>query len=96
MTDHFPRVFFLFGAVNQFDPSSGDVKARAGALFRFIEHRKTLGPDNQLVTHLGDNPDPALRANREVPREQWRDGEFIAPHSAAWDSSAACPAAVRW
>jgi sugar lactone lactonase YvrE len=46
-----------------------------------------LGPDNQLVTQLGDNPDPALRARNDVPKESWRDGEFLSPHSAAWDSS---------
>src|SRR5262245_16779947 len=42
--------------------------------------------DNRLVTHLGDNPDPQKRANNKVPREQWNDGEFIAPHCARWDA----------
>lgn len=41
--------------------------------------------NNKLITHLGDNPDPAKRANNKVPREQWADGEFIAPHCAHWD-----------
>ena len=45
-----------------------------------------LDGDNQLVTQLGDNPDPSLRAVNGVPRESWVDGEFLAPHSAAWDA----------
>jgi len=44
-----------------------------------------LGPDNQLVAQLGDQPDPAKRANNGVPKEQWAQGEFLAPHAAAWD-----------
>ncbi|TAH35567.1 MAG: hypothetical protein EYC70_12990 [Planctomycetota bacterium] len=40
---------------------------------------------NQLVTHLGDNPDEGKRAQNGVPREQWKDGEFISPHCAHWD-----------
>lgn len=44
-----------------------------------------LGADNQLVAQLGDQPDPAKRANNGVPREQWAAGEFLAPHAAAWD-----------
>ena len=41
---------------------------------------------NELVTHLGDNPDPSLRAQNGVPRDKWKDGEFISPHSAVWDA----------
>ena len=40
---------------------------------------------NELVTHLGDNPDESLRAVNGVPREQWVDGLFLTPHSAVWD-----------
>jgi len=42
--------------------------------------------NNKLITHLGDNPDPKKRANNGVPRDQWVDGEFIAPHCARWDA----------
>jgi hypothetical protein len=41
-----------------------------------------LDRDDRLLAHLGDNPDPKLRAQNGVPRERWRDGEFISPHSA--------------
>lgn len=40
---------------------------------------------NRLVMHLGDQPDPSLRAENGVPREKWRDGVFMAPHSAHFD-----------
>lgn len=46
-----------------------------------------LDGENRLVAQLGDNPDPALRAENGVPRERWNDGEFLAPHSAAWDKT---------
>jgi len=45
-----------------------------------------LDSDNQLVCHLGDNPDPDKRAKNGVPSDQWKDGEFISPHCARWDS----------
>jgi len=45
-----------------------------------------LDGENELVVHLGDNPDPALRAQNGVPPEKWKDGEFISPHCANWDS----------
>jgi len=40
-----------------------------------------------LIGHLGDNPDPAKRANNGVPPAEWKDGEFVAPHCANWDSN---------
>jgi hypothetical protein len=39
-----------------------------------------------LVAHLGDNSDPAKRARNDVPPADWRDGEFVSPHCANWDS----------
>ena len=39
-----------------------------------------------LVGHLGDNPDPNKRAHNDIPVEDWRDGEFVSPHCANWDS----------
>ncbi|HVS08846.1 MAG TPA: 6-bladed beta-propeller [Planctomycetota bacterium] len=46
-----------------------------------------LDRENRLVCHLGDNPDPAKRAQNGVPREQWKDGEFLSPHCARWDAA---------
>ncbi|MBL9076495.1 MAG: peptidase [Planctomycetes bacterium] len=48
-----------------------------------------LGADGQLVVHLGENPDPALRATNQVPRGQWRDGLFLAPHAVCVDRDGA-------
>ena len=45
--------------------------------------------DDRIVAHLGDNPDPAKRAVNGVPPEQWRVGEFLAPHGATWDAAGA-------
>ena len=41
---------------------------------------------DQILTHLGDNPNEALRAQNGVDKDQWQDGIFISPHSARWDS----------
>ncbi|MBK8979655.1 MAG: hypothetical protein IPM29_27465 [Planctomycetes bacterium] len=45
-----------------------------------------LDEKNELVCHLGDQPDAALRAQNGVPREKWQDGVFLSPHGAAFDS----------
>lgn len=45
-----------------------------------------LDAKNQVIAHLGDNPDESLRAQNGVPREKWRDGEFLAPHCATFDA----------
>lgn len=46
-----------------------------------------LDRENELVTHLGDNPDRNQWAQNDVPREAWREGLFLAPHHAAWDAA---------
>jgi DNA-binding beta-propeller fold protein YncE len=40
-----------------------------------------------LVCHVGDNPEPKLRAQNGVPRAQWKDGEFLSPHGIAVDAT---------
>jgi DNA-binding beta-propeller fold protein YncE len=44
-----------------------------------------LDREGELLLHLGEQPDPAKWANNGVPPEEWREGEFIAPHYALWD-----------
>ena len=44
-----------------------------------------LGKDDKLVVHLGDNPDPKLRAQNGVPRDKWQDGVFLSPHGICVD-----------
>lgn len=46
-----------------------------------------LSRDGELIAHLGDQPNERLRANNGVSSDLWRSGEFLAPHSAAWDAS---------
>jgi DNA-binding beta-propeller fold protein YncE len=41
---------------------------------------------DELIAHLGDNPDESKRAQNGVPREAWRDGEFLSPHAACFDA----------
>ncbi|MEO6595324.1 MAG: peptidase [Planctomycetota bacterium] len=45
-----------------------------------------LDKDDRLVVHLGDNPEPKLRAQNGVPREKWQDGVFLSPHGICVDS----------
>jgi hypothetical protein len=44
-----------------------------------------LDKENKLVTHLGDQVDPKMRATNKLPREQWLDGIFVSPHGICWD-----------
>ncbi|KAA3611482.1 MAG: peptidase [Planctomycetota bacterium] len=46
-----------------------------------------LDSKDQLIAHLGDQPDPKLRARNGIPRDLWKDGFFLAPHSAAFDQN---------
>ncbi|MEQ8767560.1 MAG: hypothetical protein RL885_26885 [Planctomycetota bacterium] len=46
-----------------------------------------LNEKNELVCHLGDQPDPNLRAQNGVPKDKWLDGIFISPHNAHWDAN---------
>ena len=52
-----------------------------------LQGRVTILDENyELVCHLGENSDPELQGKFDVPPEQWREGEFIAPHGATWDA----------
>jgi hypothetical protein len=41
--------------------------------------------DNKLITHLGDNPEAALRGNHGAKPDQLVAGDFCTPHGAIWD-----------
>ena len=41
--------------------------------------------DYKVVAQVGDNEDPKLRGVYDVAPDQWKDGQFTAPHGAAWD-----------
>ncbi len=46
-----------------------------------------LNEKNELVCHLGDQPDPNKRAKNGIDKADWRDGEFLSPHGAAFDAN---------
>jgi len=48
-----------------------------------------LDANDQVVAHLGDNPDEKLRAQNGVPRAKWKDGEFLSPHGVCVDAHGA-------
>jgi sugar lactone lactonase YvrE len=41
--------------------------------------------DFKLIAQLGDQPDESLRAQNGVPRERFKNGEFISPHAVRFD-----------
>lgn len=45
-----------------------------------------LDKDQRLLVHLGENSRPEEAGANDVGRATWRDGEFISPHCARWDS----------
>jgi hypothetical protein len=44
-----------------------------------------LDKDNNLVTHLGENPVEPFRANNGVPDDARKPGQFCSPHQAIFD-----------
>jgi len=44
-----------------------------------------LDMDDNVVIHLGDNPNVGQRANNDVPKSQTVPGVFCCPHGATWD-----------
>ncbi len=46
-----------------------------------------LGKDNSIVAEVGDNPNPAQRANYGLDPAQWTDGICNSPHSVAFDKA---------
>jgi DNA-binding beta-propeller fold protein YncE len=67
-------------------PCSVDIQDEYVAVADLAGRVTILNGKNEVVTQLGDNPNEALRAKNDVPREQWVDGLFTAPHSARWDA----------
>ena len=64
------------------------VKVSADGVFAVPElaGRVTLlDGQGAVLTHLGENPDPAKWAAHGVPPDQWLPGAFTAPHGVAWD-----------
>lgn len=45
-----------------------------------------LDKSNTIIAVLGHNPDPATRANFNVPQEQWKEGIFSGTHGSYWDA----------
>lgn len=45
-----------------------------------------LDKDNKVITYLGDNTDPNMRATNQIPPERWTNGVFISPHCVRWDA----------
>lgn len=62
--------------------------ARRGALYAVADltGRVTLidAKSGELRAHLGEQPDPAKRAQNGIPRVDWRAGEFLSPHGVAF------------
>lgn len=67
-------------------PCSIDIQGEYAVVADLAGRVTILNGKNEVVTQLGDNPNESLRAKNDVPREQWQDGLFTAPHSARWDA----------
>ena len=76
-----------FGSEHLRHPCHFDIAPNGDLLVPDLHGRVTIfDRDNQLVTHLGDNPgiekDPEYP---NLPKERWQADKFISPHSACWD-----------
>jgi hypothetical protein len=45
-----------------------------------------LDKSNTIMAVLGHNPDPAKRANFNIPQDQWIEGVFSGTHGSYWDA----------
>ena len=45
-----------------------------------------LDKENKVLMEIGRNKDDKFRGKFPVKKEDWKDGEFTAPHGACWDS----------
>jgi hypothetical protein len=69
------------------DPCHFDVRG-TDLLIPDLRGRVTIfDKNNDLIAHLGDNPDPAKRRNHGVPKDALVAGDFCTPHGAIWDKS---------
>ena len=67
-------------------PSNFDQRGSDVAIADLQGRVTIIDRHNRVITHLGDNQNPALRGKNPVPPEQWVEGEFISPHSVRWDA----------
>lgn len=66
----------------QFSERNGDL------LIPDLKGRITIfDKDNNLVEHLGDNPNEKQRANHGVKKDDLKPGIFYTPHGATWDKA---------
>ena len=63
-----------------------DLSPKGLLLIPDLRDRATiLDRDNQVVAHLGDNPNAAQRGNNRVLAVDFTPGHFCCPHGATWD-----------
>jgi DNA-binding beta-propeller fold protein YncE len=67
-------------------PSNFDERGKDIAIADLEGRVTIIDGENKIVTHLGDNEDPAKRGKNPIPRDQWVDGQFISPHCPRWDA----------
>lgn len=44
-----------------------------------------LDKNNTIISVLGNNPDPKLGLNYNIPQDQWKEGVFSGTHGSYWD-----------
>jgi hypothetical protein len=76
-----------FGRENLRHPCHFDLLPNGDLLIPDLHGRVTIfDKDNNLVTHLGDNPGvEKVHGYPNLPQESWQADKFISPHSACWD-----------
>ena len=76
-----------YGTENLRHPCHFDIAANGDLLVPDLHGRVTIfDKNNQLVTHLGDNPGvEKIKGYPNLPKETWQADKFISPHSACWD-----------
>lgn len=66
-------------------PSNMDQRGTDLAVADLAGKVTILDKDNNVITDLGKNNDPQMRATNKIPPDLWKDGVFISPHCVRWD-----------
>ena len=80
-------VFMGIVATNLKRPCSVSIRDGLVAVAELGGRVTVLNKENEVLAHLGQNPDPKFRAVFELPPENWEAGIFTAPHGVAFDAA---------
>jgi hypothetical protein len=66
-------------------PTSASVQGDFVSVPDLMGRLVILDKNNTIIAVLGNNPDPKLGRNYNIPQDQWKEGIFSGTHGSSWD-----------